>query len=477
VKEKNKKLAKNTFLMFLVYFLPKVFSFFLVPLYTTYLSTTEYGISDIIISTASFFAPFVALETPGAVFRFTIENKGDKRPYQVAIRIFVFGISVFIVLLIVTYLIKHINPVYLLFVYFIVGTSLLSDINLSYTRGIEKMKIVTLCGVGSSLIGILSNIVTIVILHWGLFGFLISSIMGYTFNILVLLFANRKEGLLCNILKNKEPKLRHEMLSFSVPSIFSGLSWWVISSSDRYFVTLLCGAAANGVYSIAYKIPTILQALDNVFGKAWIYTLYDSYKTDKGREYLSKIIDMYNFLFCFGCSILISLDLIVSKILYSKDFFLAWRYAPLLLISVAFSSASSLMGKFCSVYKKTKISMRISLLTAATNIVLNWVFIIIFNDAIGAAVATAVTFFVSWLCYTIVGTKLSNVKINWTKQIIMYCVLILQTVIILYSRNAILAGVGVIIILLININTIGLIKRKGKLFFEEKRKKINQGNL
>lgn len=55
------------------------------------------------------------------------------------------------------------------------------------------------------------------------------------------------------------------MLQFSIPTIFSGLSWWVISSSDRYFVTLLCGASMNGIYSVAYKIPTILQAVDNVF--------------------------------------------------------------------------------------------------------------------------------------------------------------------------------------------------------------------
>ena len=77
---KNVKLGKNIVLMFLVYFFPKIFSFFLVPLYTSYLTTEEYGISDIIISTASLLAPFIALSTPSAVMRFTIENKEDKRP-------------------------------------------------------------------------------------------------------------------------------------------------------------------------------------------------------------------------------------------------------------------------------------------------------------------------------------------------------------------------------------------------------------
>ena len=76
----NKKLISNIFMMFLVYFLPKIFSFFLVPVYTSYLTTEEYGISDIIISTSSLISPFVALATPSAILRYTIENKEDKRP-------------------------------------------------------------------------------------------------------------------------------------------------------------------------------------------------------------------------------------------------------------------------------------------------------------------------------------------------------------------------------------------------------------
>lgn len=54
----------------------------------------------------------------------------------------------------------------------------------------------------------------------------------------------------------------------------------------------------NGIYSVAYKIPTILQAIDNVFRQAWIYTLYDSYKTNEGREYIAKC--MMFIIFCFA---------------------------------------------------------------------------------------------------------------------------------------------------------------------------------
>ena len=142
------------------------------------------------------------------------------------------------------------------------------------------------------------------------------------------------------------------MLHFSVPLIFSGILWWVVSSSDRYFVSWMCGSAANGVYAVAYKIPVILQTLDNVFGRAWLYTLYDSYKTDDGRNYIAKVFDAYNFLFCLGCSFLIIIDLFLSKLLFANEFFAAWKYVPFLLLSVVFNSASGLMGNFCQFIRK-----------------------------------------------------------------------------------------------------------------------------
>ena len=159
--------------MFLVYFLPKVFSFFLVPIYTSYLTTEEYGISDLIINTASLIIPFVALSTPSAVMRFTIENKEDKRPYQISLRIYGIGMLVLLFILSIVQVIMNWNPAYLFFLYAIVGTSLLADINMNYTRGLEKMKVITFCGVGSSFISILSNILFITVFKMGVYGFLI----------------------------------------------------------------------------------------------------------------------------------------------------------------------------------------------------------------------------------------------------------------------------------------------------------------
>lgn len=460
---KNRKLAKNIVLMFLVYFMPKVFSFFLVPLYTSYLTTEEYGISDLIITTASLLGPFIALSTPGAILRFTIENKDDRRPIWVAIRIYFFGMLALLLGLIAVNFIFKVKFSYLFFILVIAGSSVLADINLSYTRAIERMKLVTACGIGSSIVSILCNILFIVVFRMGLYGFLIASAAGYVFNIILTVVCNFRNIFAGKIVDGTFKHLRKEMLQFSIPTIFSGLSWWVISSSDRYFVSGLCGASINGIYSVAYKIPAILQVVDNVFGQAWMYTLYDSYKTEEGKKYIVKVYDVYNFFFCFVGAGLIIFTCPLAKLLFSNDFYSAWRYIPPLVISIVLNSAGGLVGSFLSIYKKTKISMAISFIAAATNVILNYVLIVILNDAMGAAIATAFTFFVTWALYTYEGMKCSNVKVKWRKALIMYWVLVFQAVSIIIFQNIMIAAIGLAVMAALNWNNILWARNKWRI--------------
>lgn len=461
-KSNNAKLASNLGLMFIVYFMPKVFGFFLVPLYTAYLTTEEYGISDLIINTSSLISPFVAMGSTNAVMRFTIENKNDKRPYQIAIKIYTIGMTILLLGLWVIHHVLNIKLVYLCFIYLITGFSVLSDINMCYTKGVERLKIITICGVGSSLISILSNIFFIVILRIGLYGFLISSVVGYAFTVIVLVFYNRKDSLLKGILHVKASVLQKEMLQYGVPLIISGLSWWIVSSSDRYFVTWLCGAAVNGIYAVAYKIPTMLQTIHTVFSQAWIFTLYDSYKTEEGLKYIAKVYDFYSFIFCICCSALIMLAKPIAKILFSNDFFQAWKYVAPLLLSVVFTSMANFMGSFLSIYKKSIDVAVMAIINAVINIVLNYVFILVMDDAMGAAVATAITFFVSWCLNTYKGIRLSHIRLKLKKQIFIFAVLVVQSIVNIYVKNIIWSGCFLAVILVCNIENIQFFIVKSK---------------
>ena len=80
----------------------------------------------------------------------------------------------------------------------------------------------------------------------------------------------------------------------------------------------------------------------------------------------------------------------------------------------------------------------------------------------GAAIATLVTFFVSWVCNTIIGMKLSKVRIHWQKQLVMYILLCIQATIMIRFQNMIITSIGLLVILLINWRTFIWAKDKWK---------------
>ena len=77
------RLIKNTGIIAIGNLSTKLVSFLLLPLYTSILSTSEYGTVDYIISLSVFFAPVISLLMDESMFRFLIDCKNDKEKTQV----------------------------------------------------------------------------------------------------------------------------------------------------------------------------------------------------------------------------------------------------------------------------------------------------------------------------------------------------------------------------------------------------------
>ena len=75
-----KYLFKNIGLLTLSNFATKLLSFFLVPLYTNILTTTEYGTYDLFNSTIGVLLPILTLNIQEAVLRFSIDKKKSRDP-------------------------------------------------------------------------------------------------------------------------------------------------------------------------------------------------------------------------------------------------------------------------------------------------------------------------------------------------------------------------------------------------------------
>lgn len=72
--KKYKYLSKNFILFGISSFGPKIIAFLMVPLYTNCLSTADYGIGDIVSTSANLVLPIIILCIESAILRFCFDK-------------------------------------------------------------------------------------------------------------------------------------------------------------------------------------------------------------------------------------------------------------------------------------------------------------------------------------------------------------------------------------------------------------------
>ena len=257
--EKNKYLTKNIVLFSIGAFFPKIISFFLVPLYTNILTTSEYGIIDLIMTIVSLLLPLLTINIAEGVMRFTLAEKENNKYFSLGVYITLFSGLIITVIL---FLLKN-NALFLEIKDYSIGLALIFYLNAIYNllqfylKAIDKTLLMVASGIANSAVMVCSNIVTLVILKWGIHGYLIAICLGYLFADTMMVLGLLKIKI--QILKIYECiDIIQDILKYSIPTVFSSIAWWINSSLDRFFIINMCGTDQNGIYSIAYKIPNIL---------------------------------------------------------------------------------------------------------------------------------------------------------------------------------------------------------------------------
>ena len=180
--------------------------------------------------------------------------------------------------------------------------------------------------------------------------------------------------------------------------------------------------------------------------------------------FFSNTYRAYNCVMVIVCSAIILLDKVLAKFLYAKDFYVAWKYVPWLTIAIVFGAMSGYIGGFFSAVKNSKIFAQSTVVGAISNIVLNLV-MTPFMGALGAAIATAVCYFIVWVIRYWHSKKFIRLKINLKRDLITYVLLVAQSIVSLFEDGIVLYGAEIGMFLTIVILYAGdlvSIAKKGK---------------
>lgn len=390
-KSKYQYLAGNIALFTVSNFVSKILVFLLVPLYTGVLTTYEYGIADIMQVTLLLLVPTLTLNMGEAALRFGIENTEMRGSILKIGLSYVFRADAIVVGLCIVsfaFVSTAVKWYVLLFVLLFISNSLYEYLIL-YFQGCEQVPIVVTGSVSSTVITIVSNIVFLLVIKTGLNGYIFSQIIAFFLASAIMTALGRRAGLVRNLSEDNE--LKGRMLSYGTPLIAYSTGSWINNAADRYIVLALCGAAVNGVYGVAYKIPAILMVFQRIFAQAWQMSATKSYKDEKSAEFFTDMYRTYNSFMVLLCGLLILLVNPIAAFLFKKDFYDAWMFVPPLLISVIFGALTGFLGSICLAYKDSK-SMGVATgVGAVANVAMNFALIPHFS-AMGAAVATAISY-------------------------------------------------------------------------------------
>lgn len=463
MKEKSgyRYLFNNIGLLTLSNFATKFLSFFLVPLYTNVLTTAEYGTYDLFNATIGVLLPILTLNIQESVLRFSLDKKTSKEAIvTVSVKYLLISNMLVITGLFlngITNLNQMIAEYGIYFFLMFLMQSLVGVIT-SYITGIDRVADLSVSSVITSIVTIGCNIILLVAFKWGLPGYFLANIIGPLAQCIYLIIRSKflKQVRFLQFSVEEEA-----MTNYSKPLIANSIAWWVNNVSDRYIIVFFCGLAENGIYSVAGKIPSILNIFQTIFNQAWTLSAVKDFDPEDNNGFFSNTYKAYNCMMVIVCSSIIVADKLLAKFLYAKDFYIAWKYVPWLTIAILFGALSGYLGGFFSAVKNSKLFATSTIMGAIINVVLNLIFTPLYG-AIGAAVATAISYFVVWAFRYCQSKKYIKMKINITRDIVSYILLIMQSILILINglKMYIFVGLVFVIICLLYLNDIILVINK-----------------
>ena len=399
----------------------------LVPILTKTLPLEEYGVWVIITATIGLIPPAAMLGLRTSIVRFIPAENDKKRIqnifYSIAVMVIISSGAVSLFILVISNTLSTImlkNDIVI--VYGLAVICFLEALFFLCTdlfRSLLKIKKYSILTIWKNMLNLI--LVGILVFNgYGIIGALLGLVISGMVSTLIAYF------LVVSEIGIRKPDMARakEFLCFSLPTVPSSLSSWLVRSSDRYIIGIFLGAAFVGYYSPAYTMGDFIM----MFVAPMSFVLYpaiakfhDENKMHEVKKALSNSVKYFLSIAIpsvFGLSLLSFplLNIISTYEIASNGYY----------ITPIVSVASLILGLF-SIYsiilitkKRTKLIGGIWILAALLNIGLNLVLIPAIG-IFGAALTTLLAFSISTILVIHYSRKSVKFSIDYnmiTKAII-----------------------------------------------------------
>ncbi|MCI9598836.1 MAG: oligosaccharide flippase family protein [Firmicutes bacterium] len=376
----------------------KAINFFLLPLYTKYLTPEQLGISDSITTLSSLVLPLLVLGLDSAFSAFYFDKKTEEYKNCVFSNITFTLLLTSIIPIILILFAKPISVVVLgnQSYWYIMSISLLS---LScqlwylpyslYLRVENRMTAFGIITTTASCLMIVSNIITVYKLQIGAAALIVSTLITNIVMLFMYMIAVRKMP----HKKYVNSKLNKSILRYSLPLVPMGISTWVLTASDRMILLELLGEGAVGIYGIAARFVTVVNVFTNSVYMAYTTFVFSVKDEEHSQQVYAMILNIfyYTLVVIVFCVSLFSKEIL--QVMVDEQYMNAYRLmAPLLFAQVLYA-AITIIGYGIALKKRSEFMLLSVSVAAVINVALNLLFITKWG-VFAAAMTTWIGYFI-----------------------------------------------------------------------------------
>ncbi len=385
-------------------------SFLLLPIYTHYLSIEDFGLLMTALLTSQFMMVGMNLGMEHCLVRFAKEcEKNNLLNLLLGTSCFISLVSAALVsCMSLTLLIPffqsvlHTNQVYMLAGLICVVSFLQSfcDHLVSYYRAQNRPLMYTIIGIFTAIILIITSFIILNTMKMGVEGALVAKTITYSVVLMVLgwnIFS--KTGF------SVSTKLIIKLLHFGAPLALSSVSQYAISGVSIYFLSILAGLEAVAIFSLGYKLATVLLMIlvlpFQLSFQPFVFSKLDSpdIKKQMGRllTYFVLAVSMGAFCVLFGSRLLMPL-------IATTDFTKAYTVTVLMMPAMAFMGMFQYAETQLKAAQKSYIIGLIVAICALFALMANYVLVRFFSWY-GAIIASNTTFLLLGGTLFVIGMK------------------------------------------------------------------------
>ena len=369
--------------------------FFLLPLYTRYLTPADYGVLAITTSVTAVLSVVYPLGLHGAVTRLYFETSepGERRERVGVIWMTMLGLGLGMTLVLQVaggwifdrlFVDVPFAP-YGMLATWTAFASLLGFMPLMLLQIEERSRLYVAATGVTTLVTAAAIIWLVVANRLGATGYLIGTLVGAAVMGVPFLVMTWRS---VHVVPRWD--IMRSALRYGLPLVPHGLASWTLELSDRAILQRFVSLTQLGLYSLAYQFGTIMNILASAINNAWIPFVFRrvNEQGDVAKPALARLATYFAFALVWiglGLSLLVE-DAIA--LLTAPPFHAAARFAPWIIFGCMFQSLYFVPGNFILARGRTSRIALVTLVSGAVNVTL----ILLLAPQYGAIAAAWSTF-------------------------------------------------------------------------------------